>query len=1001
MARERDHGVGEGSVKRHRVEEGSSSAGDIDNPLVPYNDVDEEEDNETREQNNGGMDGDEGGVVVDDDGDDDDEYNEQEASIQRRRKLLEPREDCPYLDTVNRQVLDFDFEKFCSVSLSNLNVYACLVCGKYYQGRGKKSHAYTHSLEAGHHVYINLQTEKVYCLPDGYEIIDPSLDDIRHVLNPRFTREQVAQLDKNRMWSRALDGSDYLPGMVGLNNIQGTDFVNVTIQSLMRVTPLRNFFLIPENYQHNRSSLVQRFGELTRKIWHARNFKGQVSPHEFLQAVMKASKKRFRIGQQSDPLEFISWLLNTLHAELKTSKKNNSIIYDCFQGELEVIKEIPKKAITEKKESGGGITDGETERGDALTEKSRMPFLMLGLDLPPPPLFKDVMEKNIIPQVPLFNILNKFDGETVTEVVRPHIARMKYRVTRLPRYIILHMQRFKKNNFFIEKNPTIVNFPVKNLELKDYIPLPTPKENEKLRSKYDLIANIVHDGKPKEGVYRVFVQRKSEELWYEMQDLHVSETLPQMVALSEAYLQIYEQHQDWFSGREVFGETMVTKREEIDRRVVDGESSIKRQKLEGAVLVVDDDQQGSSFQRRRRGQLEPRGDCPYLDTVNRQVLDFDFEKKCSVSLEKLDVYACLVCGKYYQGRRKNTHAYTHSLEEDHHVYINLKTEKVYCLPDGYEIDDPSLDDIRHVLNPRFTREQVAQLDLNSRWSRALDGSDYLPGMVGLNKLQGTDFVNVTIQSLMTVSPHEFLQAVMEVSEKRFCIGQQSDPLEFMEWLLKTLHAAIRTSKKNSSIIYDCFQGELEVIKVIDSETGGDDVLMEKSRMPFMVLGLDLPPPPLFKDAMDKSIIPQVPLFNILKKLDGKTATEVVRPHIAQMKYRVTKLPKYLILHMQRFKENNFFIEKNPTIVNFPVKNLELKDYIPLPTPGENKKSRSKYDLIANIVHDGKPKDGSYRVFVHRKSDELWYEMQDLHISETLPQMVALSEAYLQIYEQHQ
>ena len=84
------------------------------------------------------------------------------------------------------QVLDFDFEKFCSISLTNLNVYACLVCGKYYQGRGHKSHAYTHSLEAGHHVYINLKTEKVYCLPDGYEINDPSLDDIRHVLNPRF-----------------------------------------------------------------------------------------------------------------------------------------------------------------------------------------------------------------------------------------------------------------------------------------------------------------------------------------------------------------------------------------------------------------------------------------------------------------------------------------------------------------------------------------------------------------------------------------------------------------------------------------------------------------------------------------------------------------------------------------------------------------------------------------------------------------------------------------------
>jgi len=30
----------------------------------------------------------------------------------------------------------------------------------------------------------------------------------------RFTREQVEQLDKSKLWSRALDGSDYLPGLV-------------------------------------------------------------------------------------------------------------------------------------------------------------------------------------------------------------------------------------------------------------------------------------------------------------------------------------------------------------------------------------------------------------------------------------------------------------------------------------------------------------------------------------------------------------------------------------------------------------------------------------------------------------------------------------------------------------------------------------------------------------------------------------------------------------------
>lgn len=560
--------VGEEYSKRQKLLEQSSSPSPspprlgFDNALLPLasyddDDEDEEEDDERRGASGGRVGNNDGrkernghnddNEYDDEDEDDDDDRGEKELSQGKHKRVVELRRDCPYLDTVNRQVLDFDFEKFCSVSLSNLNVYACLVCGKYYQGRGQKSHAYTHSLEAGHHVYINLRTEKVYCLPDGYEINDPSLDGIRHVLNPRFNREQVEELDRNKQWSRALDGSDYLPGMVGLNNIKETDFVNVTIQSLMRVTPLRNFFLIPENYRHSKSPLVHRFGELTRKIWHARNFKGQVSPHEFLQAVMKASKKRFRIGVQSDPVEFMSWLLNTLHADLRSSKRSSSIIHQCFQGELEVVKEIHSRSFAEKRENGdeqnsSSAADGGTEQNNVVAETSRMPFLMLGLDLPPPPLFKDVMEKNIIPQVPLFNILKKFDGESVTEVVRPRIARMRYRVTRLPQYLILHMRRFTKNNFFVEKNPTLVNFPVKNLELKDYIPLPTPKENEKLRSKYDLIANIVHDGKPGEGSYRVFVQRKSEELWYEMQDLHVSETLPQMVALSEAYMQIYEQH---------------------------------------------------------------------------------------------------------------------------------------------------------------------------------------------------------------------------------------------------------------------------------------------------------------------------------------------------------------------------------------------------------------------------------------------------------------------------
>lgn len=36
------------------------------------------------------------------------------------------------------------------------------------------------------------------------------------------------------------------------------------------------------------------------------------------------------------------------------------------------------------------------------------------------------------------------------------------------------------------------------------------------------------------------------------------------------------------------------------------------------------------------------------------------------------------------------------------------------------------------------------------------------------------------------------------------------------------------------------------------------------------------------------------------------------------RFQLTKLPPYLIFCIKRFTKNNFFVEKNPTIVNFPI-----------------------------------------------------------------------------------
>ncbi|KAG2449802.1 hypothetical protein HYH02_005325 [Chlamydomonas schloesseri] len=483
------------------------------------------------------------GAAAAEDEDDDEFFLPQSSS----RATVKKGNECPYLDTISRQNLDFDFEKCCSVSLSPVNVYVCLVCGKYFQGRGLSTHAYTHALESGHHMFMKLDNGKVYCLPDNYEVLDKSLDDIRHVRDPRFKQEEVTGLDKVVKWQRALDGTEYMPGLVGLNNMKANDYINVVMQVCSRITPMRDFFLNPSNYAACRSPLVQRFGELLRKMWNTRNFKGQVSPHEFVQAVRNASKKRFTADAQADPVEFYSWLLNHLHLDLTGGKpKKPSIVTQCLQGELEVTTLAGTGKGTKAAESGQDVSE-------------RVPFLLLGLELPPAPLFKDVLEKNIIPQVPIFHILHKFDGEQVTDDIRA--GRRRFRITRLPRYLALHYRRFTKNNFFIEKNPTLVNFPVKNLELRDVLPLPerpavaggaaagAPNAGSfALSSKYDLVANMVHDGKAGSGSYRVHVHRKVEDIWYEVQDLTVTDILPQMVALSEAYFQVFELKPDVIAG---------------------------------------------------------------------------------------------------------------------------------------------------------------------------------------------------------------------------------------------------------------------------------------------------------------------------------------------------------------------------------------------------------------------------------------------------------------------
>ena len=155
---------------------------------------------------------------------------------------------------------------------------------------------------------------------------DPSLEDISFVLAPSFSKASIANLSAPAHLAKPsydLSNKPYIPGYIGLNNIKRNDYMNVIIHSLLHVAPLRDFLLLSD-FRGKESELVKRFAGLSKKVWNPRLFKSQVSPHEFLQEVGRASGGKFSLERQGDPVEFWGWLLNRLHKDLGGTKKKDS-----------------------------------------------------------------------------------------------------------------------------------------------------------------------------------------------------------------------------------------------------------------------------------------------------------------------------------------------------------------------------------------------------------------------------------------------------------------------------------------------------------------------------------------------------------------------------------------------------------------------------------------------------------------------------------------------------
>lgn len=428
-----------------------------------------------------------------------------------------------YLDTIDRKRLDFDFEKVCSVTLSNINVYCCLVCGKYFQGRSTSSPAYFHSINDNHRIFMSFNNLKAYCLPENYLIETDTLEDIKYSIEPKYTESQVKLLDK-KGGEIALDlnGNPYEPGYVGLNNIKHNDYANVIIQLLAHITPIRNHNLLLDSKKIN-DELLKRLSILVKKIWSSKLFKPHVSPHELLQYINILSNKSYTINEQKDPKDFLLWLVNII---IKHEREANgsSTVMKSIQGRVK----ITSQKFTKEETENDVIKFTESKEVTETVNK----FLLLTLDLPPVSLFKDGFGIKQLPQVNISTLLNKFTGK---EEIISNDEIKKYEIVKFPSYLILHFNRFKDSKLNIDlntqtRNQTIVQFP---LELKFG------------EVKYKLIGNIINDIESnlkidEKSLNNWKIQLNTNEKWIEIDNIHLKPKEEQLLFLSESYLQVWK-----------------------------------------------------------------------------------------------------------------------------------------------------------------------------------------------------------------------------------------------------------------------------------------------------------------------------------------------------------------------------------------------------------------------------------------------------------------------------
>lgn len=117
---------------------------------------------------------------------------------------------------------------------------------------------------------------------------------------------------------------------------------------------------------------------------------------------------------------------------------------------------------------------------------------------------------------------------------------------------------------------------------------------------------------------------------------------------------------------------------------------------------------------------------------------------------------------------------------------------------------------------------------------------------------------------------------------------------------------------------------------------------------------------------------------------------------ATKKFDLWSLPGILVVHLKRFSYNRCWRDKLDTVVDFPIKDLNMSEFVCDPRAGPY-----VYDLVAVSNHYGGMGGGHYTAFGKNKVDGKWYYFDDSSVSTSSEDQIITKAAYVLFYQRRE